>query len=48
MSTHPDPGNRIGELQKEIAAEFPAGRAGRPEAINDHGLARILRISRIL
>ena len=25
LSTHPDPGNRIGELQKEIAAEFPQG-----------------------
>jgi len=25
MSTHPDPGNRIGELQKEIAAEYPQG-----------------------
>ena len=25
MSTHPDPGNRIGELEKEIAAEFPQG-----------------------
>ena len=25
MSTHPDPGNRIGELQKEIAADFPQG-----------------------
>ena len=25
MSTHPDPGNRIGYLQQEIAAEFPQG-----------------------
>ena len=25
MSTHPDPGNRIGELEKEIAADFPQG-----------------------
>ncbi|GAB3866061.1 M48 family metallopeptidase [Hymenobacter segetis] len=25
LSTHPDPGNRIGELQKEIAAEYPQG-----------------------
>ena len=25
MSTHPDPGNRIGELEKEIAVEFPQG-----------------------
>ena len=25
MSTHPNPGNRIGELEKEIAAEFPQG-----------------------
>ena len=25
MSTHPDPGNRIGVLEKEIAAEFPQG-----------------------
>ncbi len=25
MSTHPDPGNRITELQKEIAAQFPQG-----------------------
>ena len=25
MSTHPDPGNRIGELQKEISAQYPQG-----------------------
>ena len=25
MSTHPDPGNRIGELEKDIAAEYPQG-----------------------
>ena len=25
LSTHPDPGNRIGELEKEIAADFPQG-----------------------
>ena len=25
MSTHPDPGNRIGQLEKEIAADFPQG-----------------------
>lgn len=25
MSTHPDPGNRIGELEKNIAAEYPQG-----------------------
>jgi len=25
MSTHPNPGNRIGELQKDITAEFPGG-----------------------
>ena len=25
MSTHPDPGNRISELQKEIAAAYPQG-----------------------
>ena len=25
MSTHPNPGNRIGELEKEIAAEYPQG-----------------------
>ena len=25
LSTHPDPGNRISELQKDIAAEYPQG-----------------------
>ncbi|TGE24469.1 M48 family peptidase [Hymenobacter aquaticus] len=25
MSTHPNPGNRIGELEKDIAADFPQG-----------------------
>jgi predicted Zn-dependent protease len=25
MSTHPDPGNRITELEKEIAAMYPQG-----------------------
>ena len=25
LSTHPEPGNRIGELQKEIAVEYPQG-----------------------
>ncbi|OON69977.1 M48 family metallopeptidase [Hymenobacter sp. CRA2] len=28
MSTHPDPGNRIGVLQREIQEEFPSGLPG--------------------
>ena len=28
MSTHPDPGNRIGELEKDIAADYPQGVPG--------------------
>ena len=28
LSTHPNPGNRIGHLQQEIAAEFPQGMPG--------------------
>ena len=28
MSTHPDPGNRIGQLEQEIAADFPQGVPG--------------------